>query len=168
MLDAAGSDLYNTKKKGTALTSDVRCRLCGKAPASVAHVFAWYSALAQAKYLQRHNVALKILILEMLHDLDLMDSAPPWYSQTEPKPVCKSTEACAHWDVPVYADHVMVSANRVDPRVVDHKRKVIKIIEMNISRGWIIELWKIGRRQRSPPSRAWTEETVPRLLHRTV
>lgn len=66
----------------------------------------------------------------MLHDLDLMDSAPPWYSQTEPKPVCKSTEACAHWDVPVYADHVMVRANRIDARV-DHKRKVFEIIEMS-------------------------------------
>ena len=63
------------------------CRLCGKATESVGHILAGCSALAQSKYLQRHNAVLKILFFEMLCILDLIDSVPPWYSPTEPKPV---------------------------------------------------------------------------------
>ena len=82
------------------------------------------SALAQSKYLERHNAALKVLFFEMTRDLRLIDSVPPWYSCAVPKPVYESSVALAFWDVPVYAEHTIVKANRVDVRFVDHKSKV--------------------------------------------
>ena len=36
------------------------------------------SALAQNNYLARHNAALKVLFWEMLRELQLSDTVPPW------------------------------------------------------------------------------------------
>ena len=41
----------------------------------------------------------------------------------------------AYWDVPVYADHTCVEANRVDARFVDHRRKKVWAVE--ISYPWV-------------------------------
>ena len=40
-----------------------------------------------------------------------------------------STDAQAFWDVPIYAEHTFVRANRVDARFVDHKR--VLVVEMS-------------------------------------
>ena len=48
-----------------------------------------------------------------------------------PKPVYKSGQVEAWWDVPVYADHQEVPANRVDARVVNHVSKKVMTIEMS-------------------------------------
>ena len=89
------------------------------------------SALAQSKYLERHNAALKVLFFEMTRDLRLIDSVPPWYSCAVPKPVYESSEALAFWDVPVYVEHTIVKANRVDARFVKHKNKKVWAVEMS-------------------------------------
>ena len=68
--------IYQSKKTRSARELDVQCRLCGKAQESVAHILAGCSALAQSKYLHRHNCVLKILFFEMLHDLELVDTVP--------------------------------------------------------------------------------------------
>ena len=109
------------------------CWLCGKAAETVAHILAGCSALGQTKYLQRHNAVLKIIVFEMLHSLDLVDSVPPWYSPSEPKPVYHNDQAQAFWDVLVYADHVLrtVRANRVDARMVDSTAKFVTLLEMS-------------------------------------
>ena len=83
--------------------------------------------MAQSKYLERHNAALKVLVFEMTRDLRLIDSVPPWYSCAVPKPVYESSEALTFWDVPVYAEHTIVKANRVDARLVDRKNKVCAV-----------------------------------------
>ena len=79
--------LYACQKTHTDATGEVMCRLCGKAPESVAHVLAGCTALAQNRYVTRLNAALKVLIFEILQDLGLVDSVPPWYSPLKPKPV---------------------------------------------------------------------------------
>ena len=58
---------------------DTLCRFCGKTAESTPHVLASCSALAQCKYLARHNAALKVLFWEMLRELQLSDTVPPWY-----------------------------------------------------------------------------------------
>ena len=55
----------------------------------------------------------------------------PWYSCAVPKPVYESPEASAFWDVPVYAEHTTVKANRVDAGFVDHKNKNVWVVEMS-------------------------------------
>ena len=69
----------------------------------------------------------------MLHSLDLVDSVPPWYSPSEPKPVNHNDQEQAVWDVPVYADHVLrtVRANRVDARIVDSTATSVTLLEMS-------------------------------------
>ena len=105
------------------------CRLCGKAAESVGHILAGFSALAQSKYLPRHNAVLEILFFEILYSLDLIDSVPPWYSPTEP--VYENDRAQAFWNVPVYADRVEVRANRIDARIVHNSAKTVILLEMS-------------------------------------
>ena len=93
--------LYFSKKTHTSCPRDVKCRLCGHAQESVPHILAGCSALAQNKYLfKHHDMALKVLFYEILHDQDLLEEVP-----VMPKPVYRSEQVEAWWDVPVYADH---------------------------------------------------------------
>ena len=107
------------------------CRLCGTALESVAHILSGCSALAQNKYLSRHDSALKVLFYEMLHDLELIDEIPPWYSPVKPKPVYESDDVQAYWDVPVFAEHQEMRSNRVDAYIVNHKSKQVTTLEMS-------------------------------------
>ena len=84
--------LYACQKTHTSLESEAWCRLCGKTPESVAHILSGCGALAQSKYLSRHDSALKVLFYEMLHDGGLIDEVPPWYSPAKPKPVYESDD----------------------------------------------------------------------------
>ena len=97
----------------------------------MAHVIAGCSALAQSKYLERHNAALKVLYFELLRDLKLVDEVPPWYSKIQPKPLYESQDVQAFWDIPVYAEHNEVRANRVDARIVNHRERTVSTIEMS-------------------------------------
>ena len=56
---------------------------------------------------------------------------PPWYSPVQLKPMYENERAKAFWDVPVYAERVMVKANRIDPRIVEKERKRVAVIEMS-------------------------------------
>ena len=100
--------IYQQKKTGFNTTDDIMCRMCGKKPESLAHVLAGCSVLAQTKYLSIHNAALKIPFFEMLNDMELIESTPPWYSPVQPKPVYQNDRAEAYWDVPVYAESTVV------------------------------------------------------------
>ena len=59
-------------------------------PESVQHILAGCIVLAQNKYLERHNNALKIQFFEVLRSLDLMDTEETWYSRINPKPMYES------------------------------------------------------------------------------
>ena len=124
--------LYSSKNlTHTSCLGDVKCRLCGHAQESVPHILAGCTALAQNKYLFRHNMALKVLFYEILLHQDLLEEVPPWYSPVMPKPVYKSEKVEAWWDVPVYADHQEARANRVDVRFVNRVSKNVVTIVMS-------------------------------------
>ena len=57
--------LYYSRKTKTREELDTTCRLCGEAQESVAHVLASCNALAQTKYLLRHNAAVTIIFFEL-------------------------------------------------------------------------------------------------------
>ena len=61
------------------------------------------SALAQNKYQESHNSALKVLFFELLRDLKLIESVPPWYFPVQPKPPFESEDVQAYWDIPMFA-----------------------------------------------------------------
>ncbi|CAH3145439.1 unnamed protein product [Porites lobata] len=117
--------LYTKEKTQTSTDGEVLCRLCGKGAESVAHVLAGCSSLAQTKYLYRHNAALKILFFELLREHGLMEEVPPWYSPVMPKPAYQNSTSEAFWDIPTYAEHNEVRANRIDARLVNHDRKEV-------------------------------------------
>ncbi|CAH3173623.1 unnamed protein product, partial [Porites evermanni] len=119
----------------TCPTYTIAGMLCGKVAESVAHVLAGCSSLAQTKYLYRHNAALKILFFELLRGHGLIEEVPPWYSPVKPKPAYQNTTSEAFWDIPFYAEHNEVRANRIDARLVSHERKEVCTIE--ISCPWI-------------------------------
>ena len=108
--------------------NDTLCRLCGKTVESIAHVLA---SCLQNKYLARHNAALKVLFWEMLRELQLSDTVPPWYSPAVPKPIYESPEAQAYCDIPVFAVGEPVKQNRVDARFIDYEKKKVLAVEMS-------------------------------------
>ena len=127
--------MYACQKTHTDMTGEVICRLCNKVPESVAHVLAGCTALAQNKYITRHNVALNTLFFEILQDLGLVDSVPPWYSALKPKPVYEANNAQAFWDVPLFAKHQEVGANRVHARIINHESK--RVVKLEMSCPWV-------------------------------
>ena len=134
--------LYACQKTHTDMTGEVMCRLCNEAPESVAHVLAGCTALAQNKYVIRRNAAMKILFFAVLQDLGLVNSVPPWYSPLKPKPVYEANNAQAFWDVPLFAEHQEVRANRVDARIINHESKQVITLKMRC-------LWlQTGRKKR--------------------
>ena len=58
--------VYHACKTHTHQPVGTLCRFCGKTAESIPHALASCSALAQNKYLDRHNAALKVLFWEML------------------------------------------------------------------------------------------------------
>ena len=127
--------LYTALKTRTARGDDATCRMCGKAPESLAHALSCCSALAQNRYLLRTNGAFQVLFCGMLRDLGLADSIPLWYSRVDPKPLYESPEAKAYWDVPVFAEHEHLPQNRVDAIFINHKEK--KVIAVEMSCPWV-------------------------------
>ena len=104
-------------------TTDEKCRLCGDSLENVQHILSGCSALAQTKYLQRHNNAFKILFFEVLRSLDLITKVEPWFSQVTPKPLYENEHATAFWDVPLFADTTQEKGNRIDATVIDKTSK---------------------------------------------
>ena len=84
---------YNRKTKSQV--TDEKCRLCGDSLENVQHILSGCSALAQTKYLQRHNNAFKIVFFEVLRSLDLITKVEPWFSQVTPKPLYENEHATA-------------------------------------------------------------------------
>ncbi|XP_068712320.1 uncharacterized protein [Montipora foliosa] len=86
---------------------------------------------SSAKYMTRHNEALKVIFYELLKDLDLVTSIPPWYSQNTLKPLYENEKGKALWDVPLYAEYAEVRNNRIEYTVIDEKRKKVVLLEMS-------------------------------------
>ena len=59
------TNVYQQRRTGLNPSPDVTCRMCNKSQDSTSHVLACCSALAQTKYLARHNLVLKILFFEL-------------------------------------------------------------------------------------------------------
>ena len=87
--------------------------------------------MAQSKYLERHNAALKVLYFELLRDLKLINEVPPGYSPVQPKPLYENCDAQAYWDILVFAEQREVRANRVDARVINHRNKTVTTIDIS-------------------------------------
>ena len=121
--------VYHARGTKTNHPNDTLYRLCEKTAESIPHVLATCLALAQNKYLARHNAALKVLFWEMLRDLQLSDTVPPWYSPAVPKPFYEAPEAQTYWDIPVFAVSEHVNQNRVDVRFIDHEKKKVLAVE---------------------------------------
>ena len=70
---------------------------------------------------------MKILFFELLRENGLIEKVPPWYSPVMPKPAYQNTTSEAFWDIPIYADHNEVRANRIDARLVKKEVCTIEI-----------------------------------------
>ena len=60
--------VYHARKTQTNHPNDTVCKLCRKMAETIPHELASVSALAQNKYLARHNAALKVLFWEKLRE----------------------------------------------------------------------------------------------------
>ena len=101
----------------------------------MAHILSACPVLAQTKYLGRHDAILKVLIFEIIFDLGLIDTVPPWYSPIKPQSFYETAEVQAYWDVPVYGEYQELRANRVDATIVYNRDKQGIALEMSCS--WV-------------------------------
>ena len=95
------------------------------------------------------RAGLKVLFWEILRELQLSDTVPPWYSSVVPIPNCESPKAQAYWDIPAFAVSEQVRQKRVDARFRDHEKKRVLTVEMTCP--WTE---KEKRNKRRPPSTA--------------
>ena len=72
-----------------------------------------------------------LLYFEILQDLGLVDSVPRWYLPLKPNPVFEANNAQAFWDVPLFAEHQEVGANRVYASIINHESKRVITLEMS-------------------------------------
>ena len=94
---------------------------------SCTHILAVCCGLVQIKWLELHNNALKILFFEVLRSLE-----ERCYSRINRKPsIYENERATAYWDVPLYAESNLVTANRIDATVVDKDKREVSLIEMS-------------------------------------
>ena len=63
------------------------------------------------------------MYFEILQDLGLVHSVPRWYLPLKPNPVFEANNAQAFWDVPLFAEHQEVGANRVYACIINHESK---------------------------------------------
>ena len=138
----------STQKRKTQTSTDgeVLCWLCGKVAETVAHVLAGCSSLEQTIYLYRHNAVLKIPFFELLREHGWIEAVPPWYSPVMPKPAYQNTTSEAFWDIPIYAEHNEVRANRIHARLVSHERKEVCTVELRKMRKRHSSMWKLDQR----------------------
>ena len=67
---------------------------------------------------------MKIIFFELLREIELVDTVPPWYSSSaKPKFLYENEKAKSYWDVPLYAESREVRCNRVDARLVYKEEK---------------------------------------------
>ena len=127
--------LYTIHKTRVSDSSDSACRLCGTAPEGMAHILSACPALARTKYLARHDAVLKILFFEIIFDLGLIDTVPPWYLPIKPQSVYETAEVQAYLDVPVHGEYQELRANRVDARIVNNRD--MQVIALEMSCPWV-------------------------------
>ena len=152
--------LYAIHKTRASPTSDPTCRLCSTAQERMVHVLSECSALAQIKYLAKHDAVLKVLIFDIIEDLGLIEASPPWSSPTRPQPVYEGAHAQAYWEVPVYEEYQDLRANRIDARIVNHQEKKIIAIEMSCPR--------VSNRQKKTTEKTMKYAPLPRVRDFTV
>ena len=141
--------VYKSQKTHTSAEGEVRCRVCGKAPESMAHILSGCRPLAQSNYLSGHNAALKVLFFELLYDERVVDEIPSWYSPDKPKPVYEPENVKAYWDVPIYTNQQEVRCNRLDAGSVNHECKRVVTLEMScpwVACGLTIKTERMRRR----------------------
>ena len=63
---------------------------------------------------------LKGPIFEILFDLGLIDTMPPWYSPIKPKAVYETAGVQAYWDVLVYGEFQELRTTKVDTSIVNN------------------------------------------------
>ena len=96
----------------------------------------WYSARGHGPHLiclptLAQNKYLRVLFFEIICDLGLIDTVPPWYSFIKPQSVYETAEVQAYWDVPVYGEYQELRANRVHARIVTNREKQVVALEMS-------------------------------------
>ena len=78
---------------------------------------------------------MKVLFFQIICDLGLIDTVPPWYSPIKPQSVYETAEVQAYWDVPVYGEYQELRANRVEARIVNNREK--QVVALKMSCPWV-------------------------------
>ena len=68
-----------------------------------------------------------------------------------------------YWDVPVYADHIEVHANRVDARIVDKENQTVILLEMSCP--WVENREQKEKEKNSQvrPNLSGAEPAIPKV-----
>lgn len=106
--------LCTSQKTHTSSEGEALCGLYGKAPESVDHIMSGCGALAQSKYLSRHDSTLKVPFYDILLDLGL-------------------SQACVRvgWRISLLGRTSLCTSWRCHARIVKYKTKWITTLEIS-------------------------------------
>ena len=125
------TQLYTIHKTCVSDSSDSAFRLCRTAPEGMVQILSACLALAQIKYLARHDAVLKFLFFEIIFDLCLIDTVPLWYSPVKPQSVYE-TAGYRRTGMFRYMESTKgLRANRLDARIVNNRDKQVIALEMS-------------------------------------
>ena len=94
---------------------------------------AWPTSYLPAPRLHKPSTLqdMKVLFFEIICDLGLIDTVPPWYSTIKPQSVYETAEVQEYWDVLVYGEYQELRANRVDARIVNNRENQVVALGMS-------------------------------------
>ena len=132
LMIAAQDQSLNTKAHKThimKISTDPRCRMCGSADETVAHILAGCSQLAGTQYLARHNEVAKILHYNMCVEYGV--AVPKNYWRHQPLNVTETSEMKLLWDYEIQTDR-RIQARRPDLVLVNKTQRNAIIIDIAV------------------------------------
>ena len=105
-----------------------KCRMCGSALETIAHLVDGCSALAGTMYKERHNNMLRGVYYYLLYTLGFADEWYPWYDTSHVEPIKENSDCILYWDNEFQTNNY-TKFNKPDIVVINKQKDEILIIE---------------------------------------
>ena len=126
-----------TSTRSNEKINDMSCRICcASQTESVKHLLSNCGEFAKGLYISRHDNALKCFVWPLLHQFNIIDKQPAWFSEEKVKPFYENEKFRFWWDCPEYTgrDNEAEHPPRPDGKIIidDENGKKIFLIEMTV------------------------------------
>ena len=132
LLTAAQDQALKTKAHNTYITktaTDPKCRMCGIADETIAHLLSGCQTLAANIYTTRHNEVAKCIHRDICKSMDVQVEEQPW--QHQPLDITETEDFKLLWDFDICTDR-HIRARRPDLVLVNKRKKCTLLIDISV------------------------------------